>query len=56
MSIKNATQSATCITRGEKIVTFIEEYCKIPESAYAGQSVKLMKFILEAYDNLWGTS
>ncbi len=47
------------MTCGEKIVTFIEEYRKIPESAYVGQSVKLMKFqkqfILEVYDNLWGT-
>ena len=48
------------MTRGEKIVAFIEAYCKIPEGAHVGQSMKLMKFqkqfILEVYDNPAGTS
>ena len=48
------------MTRGEKIVAFIEAYCKIPEGAHVGQSMKLMKFqkqfILEDYDNPAGTS
>ena len=47
------------MTRGEKIVAFIEAYCKIPEGAHVGQSMKLMKFqkqfILEVYDNPAGT-
>jgi len=48
------------MTRGEKIVAFIEAYCQIPEGAHVGQSMKLMKFqkqfILEVYDNPAGTS
>ena len=46
--------------RGKKICAFIEAYCKIPEGAQVGQSMKLMKFqkqfILEVYDNPAGTS
>jgi len=48
------------MTRGEKIVAFIEAYCKIPEGAHVGQQIKLMKFqkrfILGVYDNPHGTS
>ena len=48
------------MTRGEKIVAFIEAYCKIPEGAHVGQPIKLMKFqkqfILGVYDNPHGTS
>ena len=48
------------MTRGEKIVAFIEAYCKIPEGAHVGQPIKLMKFqkqfILDVYDNPHGTS
>ena len=48
------------MTRGEKICSFIEHYCLIPEGAHVGQSMKLMKFqkqfILEVYDNPAGTS
>jgi phage terminase large subunit-like protein len=48
------------MTRGEKIVAFIEAYCKIPEGAQVGQPMKLMKFqkqfILDVYDNPHGTS
>ena len=32
------------MTRGGKIVAFIEAYCKIPEGAQVGQPMKLMKF------------
>ena len=46
--------------RGEKIVAFIEAYCKIPEGAKVGQPIKLMKFLkqffLDVYDNSDGTS
>ena len=48
------------MTRGEKIVAFIEAYCKIPEGAQVGQPMKLMKFqkqfIQDVYDNPHGTS
>ena len=48
------------MTRGEKIVAFIEAYCKIPEGGHVGQPIKLMKFqkqfILGVYDNPHGTS
>ena len=48
------------MTRGGKIVAFIESYCKIPEGAQVGQPMKLMKFqkqfILDVYDNPHGTS
>ena len=30
------------MTRGEKIVAFIEAYCKIPEGAEVGQPIKLI--------------
>ena len=43
------------MTRGEKIVAFIEAYCKIPEDAQVGQPIKLMRFqkqfILYLYHN-----
>ena len=32
------------MTRGEKIVAFIEMYCKIPEGAQVGQPIKLIEF------------
>ena len=48
------------MTRGPKVYTFIEAYCKIPEGAQVGQSMRLMKFqrqfILDVYDNPHGTS
>ena len=48
------------MTRGEKIIVFIEAYCKIPEGAHVGQPIKLMKFqkqfILDVYDKPHGTS
>jgi len=43
------------MTRGERVVAFIESYCVIPEGSLVGQPVKLadfqLKFILEVYDN-----
>ena len=48
------------MTRGQKICTFIEHYCLIPEGAQVGQPIKLMKFqrkfILDVFDNPHGTS
>ena len=48
------------MTRGDKVVAFIEAYCLIPEGAQVGQPIKLMKFqkqfILDVHDNPHGTS
>ena len=48
------------MTRGQKIVAFIEAYCKIPEGAQVGRPMKLMRFqkqfIQDIYDNPHGTS
>ncbi len=47
------------LTRGEKVIAFIEKYCVIPEGQHVGKQVKLAKFqkkfILAVYDNPHGT-
>lgn len=47
------------MTRGEKVIKFITEYCVIPEGEHVGKPVKLVKFqkdfILAVYDNPHGT-
>lgn len=47
------------LTRGEKVVAFIEGFCKVPEGSKVGQPVVLdefqKKFILAIYDNPHGT-
>lgn len=53
-------QQAVKLTRGEKVIAFIERYCKVPEGTMVGQPIKLLpfqrKFILDIYDNPAGTS
>jgi phage terminase large subunit-like protein len=48
------------MTRGEKVIAFIERYCLVPEGNLLGKPVKLLgfqrRFILEIYDNPAGTS
>ena len=48
------------MTRGKKVVAFIEAFCLIPEGQYVGQPMKLLpfqkKFIIDVYDNPVGTS
>lgn len=48
------------LTRGEKVVAFIERYVRIPEGSKVGQPMRLLdfqkRFILEVYDNPAGTS
>ena len=43
------------LTRGGRVVAFIERYCMIPSGSKVGQSIKLLpfqkKFILDVYDN-----
>lgn len=47
------------MTRGEKVIAFIERYCRAPEGKLVGQPLKLMpfqkRFIREVYDNPSGT-
>lgn len=43
------------MTRAEKVIAFIENYCRIPEGTHVGQPIKLeefqKKFIYDVYDN-----
>ena len=43
------------MTRGERVIAFIEAYCKVPEGKLVGKPLKLeqfqKKFILAVYDN-----
>ena len=47
------------MTRGEKVIAFIETYCLVPEGSKVGQPIKLaefqIKFIKDIYDNPAGT-
>jgi len=47
------------MTRGEKVIAFIERYCKVPEGKLVGKPLVLdafqKKFILDVYDNPHGT-
>lgn len=47
------------MTRGEKVIKFIEKYCIVPDGAQVGQPLKLAdfqkQFILAVYDNPAGT-
>jgi len=48
------------MTRGQRVIAFIETLCPIPEGKHVGAPMKLMdfqrKFILDVYDNPKGTS
>jgi phage terminase large subunit-like protein len=47
------------LTRGEKVIAFIERYCFVPSGASVGKPIKLAdfqrRFILAVYDNPHGT-
>lgn len=47
------------MTRGERVIAFIERYCVVPEGKLVGQPMKLepfqRRFITEVYDNPAGT-
>jgi phage terminase large subunit-like protein len=47
------------MTRGEKVCSFIESYCRVPEGDLAGKPMRLepfqRRFIMEVYDNPYGT-
>lgn len=46
-------------TRGQKVIRFIERYCRVPEGEHVGKELRLgefqRKFILGVYDNPRGT-
>ncbi|MGY2732801.1 terminase large subunit [Sphingomonas sp. UYP23] len=48
------------MTRGERVIAFIERYCLVPEGKLVGKPVRLVpfqrRFILEVYDNPVGTT
>lgn len=48
------------MTRGQKVIAFIEEYCRVPEGKLVGKPLELAKFqkrfILDVYDNPHGTT
>jgi phage terminase large subunit-like protein len=47
------------MTRGERVIAFVETFCKVPEGGLVGQPIKLApfqkEFILAVYDNPAGT-
>lgn len=47
------------MTRGERVIAFIEGFCKIPEGEHVGKDARLAefqkKFLLDLYDNPHGT-
>lgn len=47
------------MTRGERVIAFVERYCVVPEGAHVGKPMKLAtfqkKFIKAVYDNRAGT-
>lgn len=51
--------AASLMTRGQRVIAFIERYCKVPEGKLVGQPIVLedfqKRFILEVYDNPHGT-
>lgn len=48
------------MTRGERVIAFIERYCKVPDGRRLAQPLKLeafqRRFIMEVYDNPAGTT
>jgi phage terminase large subunit-like protein len=48
------------VTRGQRVVAFIEKYCVVPEGMLLGQPMRLeqfqIDFILDVYDNPHGTN
>jgi phage terminase large subunit-like protein len=48
------------MTRGDRVIAFVERYCRVPEGRHVGKPLVLMefqkRFIREVYDNPEGTS
>lgn len=53
------TKSIDEMTRGERVIAFIEKYCLVPEGELVGKPIHLdefqRRFILDVYDNPYGT-
>ena len=49
----------TELTRGQKVISFIEHFCKVPEGTHVGKPIQLAdfqkRFIYDIYDNPHGT-
>ena len=62
MSRRRASSSAAVqdMTTGQRVIAFVEEYCRVPEGRAVGQQIKLepfqRRFITDVYDNPHGTS
>jgi phage terminase large subunit-like protein len=60
MKLKSQAPAKKPLTRGEKVIAFIERFCKVPEGVLVGKLIRLLpfqkKFILDLYDNPNGTS
>jgi len=54
-----ATKKPKKLTRGERVIEFIQKYCRAPEGEHVGKPIVLVefqrKFILDIYDNKHGT-
>ena len=48
------------LSRGERVIGFIERYCRVPEGKLIGEPLKLApfqkRFLRQVYDNKAGTS
>lgn len=57
---KKPPASGKPLTRGERVIAFIQRFCLVPEGTLLGKPVNLLpfqrKFILDVYDNPHGTS
>lgn len=54
-----ATRKKKLLTRGERVIAFIEKHCYVPDGEHVGKPMALepfqKKFILDVYDNPVGT-
>jgi phage terminase large subunit-like protein len=59
VTAKSRARARKTLTRGERVIAFIEKYCLAPEGDHIGKPIKLepfqRKFILDIYDNPYGT-
>jgi phage terminase large subunit-like protein len=57
---KPAPKKVQTLTRGGRVIAFIEKYCRVPEGKLVGQNLELdpfqKQFILDVYDNPAKTS
>lgn len=60
MPIAKRKSTRAAMTRGEKVIAFIERYCIVPDGVLVGRPMRLeafqKRFIAEVYDNPSGTT